>query len=216
MQFSRTLVTLGVAALVVLAGCTGTLAEFSSEPATVPVSALSAGYVHGNTTDVTVPIGFGLGPVSRDVRLTGWVSGYSKTTADDDIALLTVVSTPDAEFEGQSLSPVVRLSDPELVSWTLDRVADASVRGGIDANVTGLRVVDSETRTVLGTPTEVVTYTGTVEVDGESVAVLLHLAVVAHEGDVVVALGAHEPGLDEREALLTLMERIEHEGRASL
>jgi hypothetical protein len=212
MQLSHALTSLAVAALVVLAGCTGTLAEFGSEPATIPQSALSGGYVHGNTTDVTVPLAFALGPVSRDVRLTGWVSGYSKTTAEDDVALLAVVSTPDAEFEGQSLSPVVHLSDPELVSWTLDRVADASVQGGIALDVTGLRVLDSETRTVLGTPTEVVTYTGTAEVEGESVAVLLHLAVVSHEGDVIVALAAHEPTLDEREALLTLMERIEHEG----
>jgi hypothetical protein len=215
MQFSHSFASLAVAMLVVLAGCTGTLAEFSSEPATIPASALSPGYVHGNTTDVTVPIGVGLGPVSRDVRLTGWVSGYSRTTADDDVVLLAVVSTPDAEFQGQSVSPVVRLSDPELVSWTLDRLADASLQGGIDADVTGLRVLDSETRTVLGTPTEVVTYTGTAEVDGESVAVLLHLAVVSHEGDVVVALGAHESGLDEREALVSLMERIEHDGRNS-
>ncbi|MFC5366878.1 DUF6517 family protein [Salinirubrum litoreum] len=212
MQFSRSRVSLAVALLVVLAGCTGTLAEFSSEPAVVPESALSGGYVHGNTTDVTVPLGFALGPVSRDVRLTGWVSGYSKTT-DDDIALLAVVSTPDAEFEGQSLSPVVHLSDPELVSWTLDRLAETSVQGGIAPDVTGLRVLDTETRTVLGTPTEVVTYTGTAEVEGESVAVVLHLAVVSHEGDVIVALAAHDPDLDEREALLALMERIEHEGK---
>lgn len=215
MQFSRSLASVATAFIVVLAGCTGTLAEFSSEPAVVPESVLSGGWVHGNTTDVTVPVGFGLGPVSRDVRLTGWVSGYSKTTASEDVALLAVATTPDAEFEGQSLSPVVHLSDPELVSWTLDRLADASVRGGIDANVTGLRVVDRETRTVLGTPTEVVTYTGTVEAEGQSVAVLLHLAVVSHEGDVVVALGAHGADRDEREAVLALMERIEHEGRTS-
>jgi hypothetical protein len=126
------------------------------------------------------------------------------------MALLAVVSTPDARIEGRSVSPIVRLSDPELVSWTLERVADASTRGGIDAEVTGLRVVGSETRTVLGTPTEVVTYTGTTAVEGESVAVLLHLAVVSHEGDVIVALAAHDPDLDEREPLLALMERIEH------
>jgi hypothetical protein len=215
MQFSRSLASLAVALVVVLAGCTGTLAEFGAEPAVVPEPVLTGEWVHGNTTDVTVPVGVSLGPVSRDVRLTGWVSGYSKTTADDDIALLAVVSTPDAEFEGQSLSPVVYLSDPELVSWTLDRLADASVQGGVDAEVTGLRAVDRETRIVLGRSTEVVTYAGTAEVEGESVAVLFHLAVVAHEGDVIVALGAHDPDLDEREAVLALMERIEHAGRAS-
>jgi hypothetical protein len=215
MQCSHPLASLAVAALVVLAGCTGTLAEFSASPALVPESALTGGYVHGNTTDVTVPLGFGVGPVSRDVRVTGWVSGYSKTTVESDVALFAVVSTPDAEFAGQSLSPVVHLSDPELVGWTLDRLADASELGGIDAEVTGLRVVDREQRTVLGTPTDVVTYTGTADVGGESVALLLHLAVVGHDGDVIVALGAHEAGLDERGALLALMERIEHEGATS-
>lgn len=215
MHSSPVAASLALAVLVVLAGCTGTLVELSAEPATVPPAALAGtGYVHGNTTPVTFAPVVGVGPLVRDVRVTGWLSGYSRTTTDGDIAALVVLSTPDARVEGESVSPVTRLSDPEVVEWALGQVAAAGAGRGIDAGVNGLRPVDRETRTVLGQPVEVVSYAGTVSVEGEQAEVLLHLAVVEHEDDVVVALGVHGAALDERDRLLALVERVEHVGGA--
>ena len=208
----RGLLAAAVVLLVVVAGCTGTLAEYTASPATIPDSAVEGqGYVHGNTTEVPVTYPVGAAGVTRNVTARTWVSGYSKTTAEDDVAALVLYSSPNVVVEGRSLNPMAQLSNRGLVDAVLERVDDLSVLGGVD-DVSDLRAVDSRAVTVLGEPTEMVTYAGVADVDGERVAVLVHVTVVEHGDDVVVALGVHDEAMDETDAQAALVERIEHAG----
>lgn len=167
-----------VVVLVVVAGCTGTLAEVRSGPATIPETALApVGYVHGNTTEVPLTYPLGVGPVSRDVTVYVWVSGYSRTVTDasgaNDTAALLVVSSPNRRVEGQSVNPFTQLSNRGVVSELFEVVAEADnttggVVAGVGTNVTEvarLEETGTQNRTVLGQQVEVVTFTATVEVD---------------------------------------------------
>lgn len=221
----RPLITIALAVSVLLAGCTGTLAEFASSPASLPDADLGpAGYVHVDTLPVPMTYPIGIGPVYRDVRVTAWVSGYAKVpdgtavdgaetlSLENDTAVLVLLSTPDEKFEGQSLNPFAHLSDRELLVTALDILVEAQAIGGV-GDVSGLREVSVAERTVLGQSTQVVTFAGVAELDGESVSVLFHVAVVPHGDDVIVAIGAHERTVDESATIAALIERIEHEAK---
>jgi hypothetical protein len=240
MQPQRLLVAC-VALVVLVAGCTGTLADVHSAPATIAEPALSpVGYVHGNTTEVPLTYPVGVGPVTRDVTVYVWVSGYSRTVEADagtDVAGLLVVSSPNHRVEGQSVNPFAHLSNRELVAQLLDLVVEAGAAAGTNVtDVADLREAGVRERTVLGQSTEVVTYTATVRyapatdvgtvtaTDSEGTAttdggatepVFIHLMAVEHGDDVVFALGVHGESMDEAATMADLMEAIEHEADAS-
>ncbi|WP_372909702.1 DUF6517 family protein [Salinigranum sp.] len=170
------------ALLVVVAGCTGTLVEMRSGPATVPDAALvPAGYVHGNTTEVPLTYPVGVGPVSRDVTVYVWVSGYSRTVTDasgaNATAALLVVSSPNRKIENQSVNPFAQLSNRGVVAELFEVVATAdnatgSLVDGVSADVTEVGRLEErgvQNRTVLGRTVEVVTYAATVRVDTAAV-----------------------------------------------
>jgi hypothetical protein len=232
---SMRLLPLFVGLLVLLAGCTGTLAEVRSTPATVPEAALApVGYVHGNTTEVPLTYPVGVGPVTQDVTVYVWVSGYSRTVETEtgnDTAALLVVSSPNREVQGQSVNPFVHLSSRELVAQLFDLVVEAGAATGQSvAGVADLREAGVQERTVLGQPVEVVTYTATVRYEagatvtaggtpgGDATAtrtVFVHLMAVEHGEDVVLALGVHGDSMDEGATMAGLMEAIEHGAVAS-
>ena len=226
-----------VVCLVVVAGCTGTLVEVHSGPATIPEAALTpVDYVHGNTTEVPLTYPVGLGPVSRDVTVYVWVSGYSRTATDaagaNDTAALLVVSSPNQKVEGQSVNPFAQLSNRGVVSELFEVVAEADnatggVIDGVSANVTEVGRLEEtgvQNRTVLGQQVGVVTFTATVRIDttagtptdasteaGSTRTLLVHLMAVEHGEDVVFAMGVHGDDMDEGETIAALMEAIEHE-----
>ncbi|WP_396610287.1 DUF6517 family protein [Haloferax sp. S1W] len=216
---------IALAFVVVLSGCLGG-ATFSAEPATIPAAAYEAhGYVHGNTTLVPLSQRVGIGPVSRTVGAEVWVSGYSKTTADDAVTGLAVISSPNVEVVGQSVNPLASLGNRELVRAGLDLLTDAQTLGNI-SEVNGLREVDAQPVTMLGTEAELVTYAATVvvepgetTVDGETVPheggtvdVRIHLATVEHDGDVIVVVAVHGADVNERDAIVELAGAVEHPG----
>lgn len=211
--------------------------EARSSPATVPETAFEpVGYVHGNTTEVPLTYPVGVGPITRDVTVYVWVSGYSRTvatgTGTNETAGLVVVSSPNRRVEGQSVNPFAHLSNRELVARLFEVVAEVDnatdARGVLGANVTEVADVHEtavQERTVLGQPAEVVTYAATVRVGprtttpaaesstatGDSETVFVHLMAVEHGDDVVFALGVHDDGMDEAETMAGLIEALEHE-----
>jgi hypothetical protein len=220
--------------LVVVAGCTGTLAEVHSSPAVIPAPVLvPVGYVHGNTTEVPITYPVGAGPITRDVTVYVWVSGYSRTVETDTgnhTAGLLVVSSPNERVAGQSVNPFVHLSNRELVAELFDLVVEAGAATGQNVTeVADLRETGVDERIVLGEQVEVVTYTATVRyepaatsnaTDGRATAsnsvdgtrkLVIHLMAVEHGDDVVLALGVHGDAMDEGETMAGLMEAIEHE-----
>jgi hypothetical protein len=211
MILDRTVSVLVLAGVVVLAGCTGTLLSAEATPATLPSSAYeSAGYVHGNTTAVPLAYDVGVAGVSRNVTVTSWLSGYSRTTADDRTAGLLVLSTPNVEVAGESVNPFSRLSDGAILDRVLDATSSFGVTEGMD-DLRGLRRVDTTERTILDTPTNVTTYAGSVDAEGTRIGVLVHVLTVEHGDDVVVAIAVHPESMDETATVHELFERIEHD-----
>lgn len=203
--------TLLVVGVVMLAGCSGTLVEYAASPATLPGSALEPlDYVHGNTTEVPLTYRAGMLGISRDVTARTWVSGYSKTTAENETAVLVLYSSPDVKVEGRSVNPFTQLSNREFVLFALERVTDLRVAGEVD-DASDLREVGVRNVTVLGEQTRTTTYAGTAEVEGERVGVVVDVTVVEHGEDVVVALGIYEETLDETSNHVALVRRMEHE-----
>ncbi|ELZ84164.1 hypothetical protein KU306_09055 [Haloferax larsenii] len=226
MPHKRTAPAVALAFVVLFSGCLGGATTFTAEPATIPASAYeSHGYVHGNSTLVPLGQRVGVGPVSRTVGVEVWVSGYSKTTADEDVTGLAVISSPNVRVAGQSVNPLASLGNRELVGAGLDILSDVQALGNV-SEVNGLREVDSRPVTMLGEETELVTYAGTVvvepgetTVDGESVTheggsvdVRIHLATVEHEGDVIVVIAVHGADVDETDAVEALASAVEHPG----
>jgi hypothetical protein len=148
--------------------------------------------------------------ISRDVTARTWVSGYSKTTAENETAVLVLYSSPDVKVEGRSVNPFTQLSNREFVLFALERVTDLRVAGEVD-DVSDLREVGVRNVTVLGEQTRTTTYAGTAEVEGERVGVVVDVTVVEHGEDVVVALGIYEETLDETSNHVALVRRMEHE-----
>lgn len=192
--------------------------EFDAAPATIAAATLAdAGYEHEEPEPFTVENEFEAAGVEVHVSATTWSAAYANP---DREAALFAVSTPDATVAGQSVNPLVRGGDGELLRRILERVGDDT--DDVDADEFERR--GSETRRILGTETDVSTFEGRIDagaagsVDsatdagGESgdVPVLVHFATVEHDGDVVVLAGVHPRPVDERETILSLMEAVEH------
>ncbi|MGM0591700.1 MAG: DUF6517 family protein [Halobacteriota archaeon] len=212
--------TVALAAMVVLSGCVGGAGglSFTASPATIPESATTdSGFVHANTTDVTVTQPVGVAGISQNVTLRSWVSMYAtadpdatEADPDGDVAALMVVSTPDAAVAGQSVNPLSQLSNADLVSWVLSQV-NGLLGENSNAQFEDLEVVGTTDREILGSSTEVATFQGTVAADGESTPVRLHVATVSHGDDFVMAVGFHPASMDAGQDIIDLMDDIEHD-----
>lgn len=187
-----------------------------ASPATVPADELATfGYVGDDPSEFTIERRVTL----FDVSVTNWIASYRKggpdgggetpstddldSTADDEIetATLVVLSTPDASVAGRSLNPLVRLSDGQLVATVLERLD-----GFDDVEIENVREVDAERRHILDDEVTVRTYAA----EGGDTSLLVHLAIVEHEDDVIVLVGTHPEAMDERATLLSLMETVDH------
>lgn len=197
---------------VALAGCTGAVLDLNASPATIPAETHEAhAYANVNTTEVPLSFPIGVPGLSRAVTATTWASVYATSPGGDELATIVVYSSPNPVVAGTSVNPLVQLSDRELVGFLLERLAGLQSAGGLEG-VGELHERGSTTLTMLGTPTQLVSYVGEGELDGRPVRVSLHVAVVDHEGDVVVALGLHEEIIHAKPDQLPLIRSVQHGG----
>lgn len=206
----RSAAALALAVLVALAGCTGVLVDRAAAPAVVSAADhVAAGYEAAPVAAVPVSVPVAVGPVVREVRATGTLAVY---TSPERESAVFVLSTPDAELAGESVNPLLRLTDPETVTMALDALHEAGSAAEANVGEMGdVRPVASEDRVVLGTPTTVTTYRATATAEnGSTTEVSLHVLAVPHDGDVILAVGVHDASSDEGPVVLDLFERIEH------
>jgi hypothetical protein len=209
---------------VAVAGCAGAGGEngsyeFDAEPASVPSSAASeAGYEGEEPESFTIEQEFDVAGVNAQVSATTWAAGYEN--ADNGSALF-VASTPDASVGGQSVNPLVRADDTELIRRLLEQVDQRGIGGnGTDIEASEIEDQGSETLTILGKEVEISILETTVdaEVDAgngqdgevEDVPVYLYVGTVQHEEDVIALVGVHPTAVDASESLFSLMEQVEH------
>ena len=207
---------------VAVAGCAGGedgSYEYDAAPARVSSEAASdAGYEGEEPESFTIEQEFDVAGVNAQVSATTWVAGYEN---QENGSALFVASTPDAAVGGQSVNPLVRADDAELIRRLLEQAGERGIGGeGTDVEAEDIESRGSETRTVLGQETEVsvleTTMNAAVEAGNnqsgstEDVPVFLYVATVQHDGDVVALVGVHPTAIDARDAVLSLMEQVEH------
>jgi hypothetical protein len=209
---------------VAVAGCAGAGGEngsyeFDAEPASVPSSAASeAGYEGEEPESFTIEQEFEMAGVNAQLSATTWVAGYENS---DNGSALFVASTPNASVGGQSVNPLVRAGDTELIRRLLEQVDQRGIGGGgTDIETNNIEEQGSETRTILGKEVEISILETTVDAevntgDGQSgavedVPVYLYVATVQHDEDVIALVGVHPTAVDASESVFSLMEQVEH------
>lgn len=207
---------------VALAGCAagedGSY-EYDASPARIPSAAASeAGYTGQEPESFTIEQEFDVAGVNARVSATTWMARYENQETG---SALFVASTPNASVGGQSVNPLVRADDTELIRRLLGQVEQREIGGeGTDIEAENMEKRGSETRTILDEEVEVSVLETTVDADVgaddsqsgsvEDVPVFLYVATVQHGDDVVAAIGVHPIAVDARDSVLSLMEQVEH------
>ena len=207
---------------IAIAGCLGGedgSYEFDAEPARISPTALDdAGYEGEAPEAFTVDEEFDVAGVNAQISATTWVARYQNPIEE---SALFVASTPDASVAGQSVNPLVRAGDAELIRQLLEQIEQQGV-GGEDAEIEADDIEErgSETRMILDQEVEISILETTVDADVgaegaedgevEDIPVLLYVGTVQHEDDVITLVGVHPVGVDAAEELLSLMEHVEH------
>lgn len=198
------------------AGCTKIVfnerAEYDAAEPAVSESGLSeTGYQHAGTERQTIEESVSAAGVDRTVVATNWIATYEKSLElqgqEQPAARFAVVSTPAIEILGRSFNPVDEMSHEELLSEFRSQLS------GEYEQLDDIRYVESRDEVILEDEVEVSTFSTTATIDGEDVELYIHVATVTHEGDLIVAVGAHPSALaQERANTYTLMRSIEHDG----
>lgn len=212
---------ISVAALGSVAGCldlvTGDGVELEAQPAAVSEDAQSsAGYEHDDREAIVFEETVEAAGESRDVTVTSWVGTYSRSPDDvdvhesdagvgvdgDDGAVFAVISSPSESIAGYELNPIYQMDDEE---W-LERFSEHLVDDGLE----DIELEDEYAIRMLDESVTLHEFSAVMDVEGYDVDVALYTASVSHEGDVVIALGAHPAVVDERESMETLAEGVVH------
>lgn len=214
------LAALAASTSVAVAGCAGQDGsyEFDADPARVPESAYADAYSGQDPESYTIDREFNVTGVNAEVSATTWVARYVNSETQ---SALFVASTPNASVAGQSVNPLVRADNVELIGRILDQVNQQGVGGGsADVKTDDIEQRGEETRTILGEETTVAIYETTVSAEVETsegqsgsvedIPVLLYIATVQHNDDVVALLGVHPQGIEQSGQLLSMMEAVEH------
>jgi hypothetical protein len=99
------------------------------------------------------------------------------------------------------------MSHEELLSQFQDQLS------GEYEGLDDIEYVESRDEVILGEEAEVSTFKMTAQLEGDDVELYIHVTTVSHEGDLIVAVGAHPAAFgQERTNTYTLMQAIEHSG----
>lgn len=224
----RTLPSLAVVALVLAAGCSGSLLEgsytFESSPATVEDAAITeTGFQELETRQFWVNRTRTVNDEEIEVHVSNNAVLYAKSTEiggeSTPYAGFVTITSPKASVLGQSMNPLSRMSNRELVDRAKSYVDD--IAGDRFGELNDVREVGSSQTTVLGTETEVSRFRATGETrTGTPVEAVFFVTKVTHGDDIVVLVGAYPEQLgtgdsavsiDESSAIRTMMGAISHE-----
>ena len=209
---NRILVSVAVALLVVTSGCvglvTGDTVEFEAADASVADNVLeSTGYELQNSSSQNVTRDVSFAGQERTIRVENKLSDYSKGVdfgplGEFETARFTLLSTPGAQVAGQTLNPAA--------DWSNQRIADqlANRNGDID----DIQRENNRTTQSLGDTRTVTEFSGTTTVAGQDVDMVVHVASFEHDGDIIIAVGAHPERIDETDNIDTMLGGLEHSG----
>lgn len=195
-----------VAFCLVASGCLGVVTqetfEFESSPAAIDDGSLAdAGYEPSASRAITVNRSFEIQGQERRVNLTNHVRTYRKPTAGVPLAHAVAFSTPSASVLGQSVNPLARVDERQLVELALEDVAQ----------VRDVTRVDNRSVTVLGSETTVEKFAARAERNGSSARVFVHATRLTNEGDLLVLVVMYPRSMEDGDSdVVTLLRGVEH------
>lgn len=203
-----------LAALLVVAGCAGpgnrtpVAIQGSAAKATVAGDALgAAGYEEVAVTPGTLNTSGTLsiaGDVQMDlsyrVRAETWRAAYARS-ADAGPAVFALLSVPLVKPENvaATINPLRTVSTAATVERAQDRYA-----------VEGLTHERNRSTTLLGTDVAVRQYAGEGTVEGSTTEVVVFVASVRHDGDVVTAVAVAPAGAADWATVRDLLSAVDH------
>lgn len=218
----------GVVALLLVAGCSGSVLSdsytFHSSPATVEEAALEdTGFEHLETRQFWVNRTRSVRDEEVEIRVSNHVALYAKSAevggGETPYAGFVTITSPEAGVLGRPMNPLARLSNRQLVDRAMSHVED--VAGERYGELDDVRETGSSRRTVLGEETTVSRFRATGETrSGTPVEAVLLVTKVTHGDDVVVLVGAYPErvgsgdravGVDETDAIRRLLGAVSHE-----
>ena len=209
MNTRRIMAVVAVVALVTLSGCGFILGnealEFSAEPVAVDDSAQSdTGYEETRRTSLNVDRSFSAAGQSRNVSVTNYVSEYGRSAdavfSDQQVARVTVLSSPKVEVLGESFNPLGDLSDKELAQRFQEQYD----------SLDNLQFQSNRTTTVHEEEQTVSKFTAQADMSGTSVDVYVHLSKFEVGDDYVVAVAVHPQQVEEEPNVDAMFAGIVH------
>lgn len=182
-------------------------------PAAVQQDALDdTGFEYENSDVVRIDRTVSAAGVEREIRATNHLTVYQRSadlqTTERQAGAFVLVTTPEFAVVGRPMNPVTDMSNRDLLE---------EFRGDLEAELEGdlgnLREVDERTEPVLGVAGTVTTFAANTTVDGEEIVLNVHVTKVRHDGDVVIAIGAHPEALQQQAPeVFGMMTGIDHPG----
>lgn len=209
------IVLVAVVALVLTSGCTGLVfgdgLEEEAQPARVDQATVDdTGFEFQDAQVLDLNETVSVAGQERQIRATNHLARYGRQsslpTADRETGAFIVVSTPEFSVLGRPMNPVADMSNRELLAEFRPQLEKQ-----LGNDLENVRTVDERDEPVLGLEATVTTFAADTTVDGEEVTLNVHITKVLHEGDVVIALGAHPEALQQQAPEIhQLMRGIEH------
>lgn len=191
------------------AGCLGFLTgneplAAEAEPVNVSDNALEeTGYQHNGTEKIALNRSVNISGETRQVRLTNWKSAYTPSegaVGEFNAARFMAYSSPSLENFGIALNPIAQLDAKKTVELILER------QNGMQS----FEHVDETEVNTLGKNATVDEFEGTITVNGRETKVTIQMVQVKHDGDHIIAFGVYPTNANEEDAILTLIENLEH------
>ncbi len=210
MDTRRIIAVVAAAALVTMSGCGFLLGnealEFNASPVAVSDSAQSdTGYEETRRTSLGVERSFQVAGQTRNVSVTNYLAEYGRTAetlfSDQQVARVTVLSSPKVQVLGESFNPLGELSDRQLAQRFQEQYG----------SLNNLQFQSNRTTSILGSERTVSKFTAQAEMNGgTSVDVNVHISKFEDGDDFIVAVAVHPQQIDEESNVDAMFGGIVH------
>jgi hypothetical protein len=200
----RAVLSLAVGLLVLTAGCSALTGdeplEFSASSVSVSQDALDeAGFQEAEKRNVTINRSVDVQDQTRRVTITNHLAAYEKELSGDlpveSPVVAAAVSTPQATMLGVPLNPAGQMPMDRLITFASQ--AGAQFGGSVQS----VEKVGSWETTVAGQDATVSKFSATVQKDGQSADVFIHVTRASHDGDYLLVVAAYPQAFEENDLI---------------
>jgi len=214
----KTLATLSVLMVVLLAGCAG-LTTYSAPPAETDED-LAADYNYNITEqeEITFSESISVADFSQDISVTSWFTLYEKDISNELVSdedyqspiIFATINTPSINISDQEYNPLLQSSDEYIKQFISDEIDNVEIHGQVDTINTTHNDTDQDiniskydatfTLDELGVSFEGYVLISTVELnDGVAILIGGYPETYSEEEDNIIDLMSHTQSVENIE-----------------